>query len=199
MDTEDRPYKFFSLAFHKYFLSKVLLPRLRPWKPEADTIYLPRGAFIPSGFYMPVELLVLFAVSTILIAIGLPEVSKHGSVCGWILSGLGIAGIIAIFIITILSERENKYSLDDFWPSIFFFFVMLGITAGLFLGFIHKSLLLGMTGSLFGLIAGYSIGIYAGVWINYLGWIGALFIYISLLAIAGMVVVDLVFLFGLIF
>lgn len=151
----------------------------------------------PFEDHLTPEIMFLLAGSVITTSIFLPRALKD-SVIGWIGSVIGISGVIALFIISILSERGSRYSFESFRPSIFLFFVMLGITAGLFIGSIHKSLLLGITGSLLGFIAGYSLGIFAGVWINYLGWMKGFLVVISLLVIVGMVV-DLVFLFGLIF
>jgi hypothetical protein len=120
---------------------------------------------------------------------------SHGSVIGWILSGIGLAGIVAFFINSIFS-RNGPPSYDGFLAGIFFLFVSLGITSGVFIGALEHSFALGLLAGAGGLVAGYGIGILAGLWLQYLGWMAGLLNGMSYLAILGMFVVDLVLLAG---
>jgi hypothetical protein len=137
------------------------------------------------------EFIIVLALCLILAAIGIPLAVNRGSVLGWILGILGFGGILASLIFSILSQLGTRPSYDDFFIGIFFFFVFLGITAGLYIGKIQHSLFWGLLSGALGLSLGYVFGIFAGLWFQYLGWIGAIVDMLSGPAIIGMIVVDL--------
>lgn len=96
----------------------------------------------PFEDHLTPEIMLLLAGSVVVTSIFLPLAVKDSAI-GWVGSVIGISGVIALFIMSILSERGSRYSFESFRLSIFLFFVMLGITAGLFIGLIHKITLAG--------------------------------------------------------
>jgi hypothetical protein len=176
------PPKFLSLEFHLRFFPALLWSRLRPQQRQG------------TGFAPLSPIIIVFAC-ILLVILGIPYAMSHGSVIGWILSGVGLAGIVALFINSIFS-RSGPPSYDGFLAGIFFFFISLGITSGVFIGALERSFALGLLAGAGGFVAGYGIGIFAGLWLQYLGWMADLLNGISYLAILGMFVVDLVLLAG---
>jgi len=177
------PPNFFSLAFHTKFFPALLWRRLRPKREEYQ---------FPFQNHFPIELMILLAGSAILLAVGIPN---RSSIIGWIMVGFGMAGIIALFIHSILSEVGTRPSFAAFRPIIFSFFVVSGITAGSFFGFVEHSSWLAVFGGLTGFLVGYVVGIFAGLWLQYLGWVGGIFDVLAIGGIIGMVVLNLVLLF----
>lgn len=181
--------KFLSIEFHTKFFPALLLKRLRPQKGGGSS----PTSFVSCGY---MESAVGLTICIILAVIGLPSAMTRGSIVGWIVGGLGLAGILAIFILNVISRWGTPPDYDSFLVGIFFFFVATGITAGIFIGTLNHSLWLGVLGSLAGLLAGYALGILAGLWFQYLGWIGVLLNTLAGVAIIGVVVLDLVLLLG---
>ncbi|MBI4378367.1 MAG: hypothetical protein HY578_04635 [Nitrospinae bacterium] len=186
MSPDNIPPKFLSIEFHTRFFPDLLLNRLRPEKEE--------GVSFPPSVYT--EATIALAICGVLTAIGMPSAISEGSIIGWIIGGIGVAGILALFILSMKSGLEEPPSYDDFLMGIFFFFISLGISAGIFNGALKHSLPLGITGSLAGLIVGYVLGIFAGLYMQYLGWTAVLLNMLAGISIVGMVIVDLVLLFG---
>jgi len=170
-----------SSEFHTKFFPQLLWSRLRPKK----------GICFP-----PMEFMMAFFACVILTGVGVPWALNRGSIVGWILSIIGLGGLLAIFIFSIFSHRGNRPTYDDFLVGIFFFFLFLGISAGICIGTFKHSLSLGLLSGTAGLFLGYVIGIFVGLWFQYLGWVATLVNMLSGLAIIGMIVVDLVMLVG---
>jgi hypothetical protein len=175
--------KFLSREFHTSFFPSLLKSRLQP-KERAR-----------SGFSPAMDHTVVLAICFILLMIGLPGAVDDKSFIGWVLTGLGAAGIAALLIGSIASNGERP-DYDSFLSGFFFFFVALGVTSGVFAGTLKHSLLLGLLVGTGGLVAGYLLGILAGLWGQYLGWIAVMLNGLAYLAILGMFVVDLVLLSG---
>ena len=74
--------------------------------------------------------------------------------------------------------------------------MVLAVSAGTFVGTVGHSLLSGLLVGLGGLFAGYPLGILAGLWLQYLGWLSEMVNGLAWLAVIGMLLVDLVFLSG---
>jgi hypothetical protein len=176
--------KFLSFEFHACYFPGMLLNRLRP------------GGRSATGFPSTMEHHIVFAVCIILLALGIPAALSGGSIVGWIASSIGAAGTVALVINSVLSRRGEPPSYDDFLAGIFFFFVFLGISCGVFVGTLQHSLFLGLMTGLAGFIAGYLIGILAGLWLQYLGWLSVTMNGLAGIAVLGMLVVDLVLLSG---
>jgi len=151
-----------------------------------------------NGFTSSAEKYFLFILCLIFIVLGIPGAVLRHSVIGWIAAATGSAGIIALIINSILS-RENKPDYEQFLRGVFFFFVFLGLSAGIFAGSLNHSLLQGIVIGAAGIIAGYFIGIAAGLWFQYLGWLAALVNGMAMFAVIGMFCVDLVILAGSLF
>ncbi len=179
----DSPPGFLSLKFHLRFFPHVLWNRLRPGKRAV------------SGFPSFEPYLALVICLTLLV-IGIPKALIQRSLIGWVMAGLGAAGFLALLIQSISSWRGERPSYDRFLIGFFFFFIVLGLTAGVFVGALHHLPVLGLLVGAAGLLAGYLLGIFAGLWFQYLGWITVLLDILAGLAIVGMIVVDLVLLIG---
>ena len=175
-----------SLEFHTRFFPSLLRSRLR------------LGHRAGTSFTSAVEFQIFFVVCFILLALGMPSAISHGSFIGWVVGGIGALGILALLINSIFSRKEPA-SYDCFLIGVFFFFVVLGITTGVFVGTLEHSLSLGLLVGSGGLIAGYLLGILAGLWLQYLGWLASIVNLIAGLAVFGMFFVDLVLLSGALF
>lgn len=177
-----------SVEFHTRFFPVFLWRRFRSKER--------RGA----GFHSPFELYIVLAVCIVLVALGAPSALAQGSIGGWIACGLGAAGLIAMIIHSVASSWGRRPSYEDFLAGCFFFFVTLGLTAGIFISSInHYSFLPGLLLCLAGLIIGYMMGLAAGLGLQYLGWLAVVLNGLAYLAIIGMAAVDLVLLSGAIF
>ena len=180
------PPKFLSFAFHAGFFPALLRGRLRPRER------------VGTGFTSIVEFYVSLAFCFILVMIGIPKAVSDRSIIGWVVGGIGAAGIVALLIHSICSHKDPP-SFDCFLIGVFFFFVVTGISAGVFFGTLEHSLPLGLLVGSGGLIAGYLLGILAGLWFQYLGWLASVVNGLAGLAVAGMFFVDLVLLSGALF
>ena len=173
----------FTLEFHTKFFPRLLWSRLRPQKKEQG-----RACFGPN-----IELMGLLALCGMLIAIGIPLAVNRGSVVGWALIFLGIAGILAILVFSIFAQLGTKPSYDNFLIGVFFFFVFLGLTVGLFIGQQEHWPFWGLLGrGVLGLFIGYIVGIFAGFWFQCFGWAAFLVDMAAGLMIIGMIIVDMV-------
>jgi hypothetical protein len=179
--------KFLSLEFHTRFFPALLLGRLSPEEKGGTT------------FTSTTELYVLLVICLILVVIGIPNAVSHKSIIGWIAGGIGAAGIMAMFISSILSQMGTPPSYDAFLKGIFLFFLSLGISAGIFIGTLDHSSLKGLLVGSAGLVAGYLLGILFGLWFQYLGWLAGMLNLVAYLAVIGMLFVDLVLLGGNLF
>lgn len=173
---------FFSIGFHTHFFPLLLWRRLRHKERSGTT-------------FVPLESYLVVAACVVLTAIGMPHALNHHSIIAWLSVGIGVAGILTLTVAGICSRHESP-SYDDFLTGIFFFLVMLGITAGIFAGALQHSLSLGLLGSVAGLVLGYLLGIFAGLWFQYLGLLAVVLNMLAFPGIIGLVVVDLVLLFG---
>jgi hypothetical protein len=180
--TKDVAPRFCSIAFHTRYFPALLWSRLRPRKRTGTT-------FVPTEFY------IAFMICVVLVVVGLPGAINKHFIIGWVVSCTGFVGMLALFVSSIWS-RKRAPDYAGFLFGVFFSFVMLGLSAGIFAGALEHSLGLGLLGSLAGLVLGYVVGICAGLWFQYLGWIAVWLDILAGLAIIGMIVVDLMLLFG---
>jgi hypothetical protein len=182
------PPKLLSIEFHTRIFPSFLWNRLRPKQRTA------------AGFSSSFELYITLAVCIILAAIGAPSALAQGSIAGWIVGGIGLAGLLAMIINSIASFWGKTPSYDDFLVGCFFFFVTAGPTAGIFISTLeHYPFFQGLLISAAGLVAGYALGVMAGFGLQYIGWLAAILNALSFPAIIGMLVVDLVLLSGALF
>ncbi len=179
--------KFLSAAFHVRFFPSLLWRRLRP-----------RGQPAGGGFanHLPIELPIVLLVCLVLLFGGLPSALERGSLVGWTASGLGFVGTLALIAQSVWAQRGIRPTFDAFRLGVFAFFLSLGLTLGVALGSGLQGGALKALVAAGGLVAGYLAGIGAGLWVQHLGWIAAWIDLAAGLAALGMVVVDLVIVFG---
>ncbi|MFB3885901.1 MAG: hypothetical protein ACE144_11790 [Thermodesulfobacteriota bacterium] len=184
----DTPPSILSLSFHTRFFPSLLWRRLRPKKEEYRS---------PFSNHVPLEFTVLVLASKVAAIAGLGAGIARGSMIGW---GIGILGVVLFTLFLVGSIRSHmgaRPSFDSFGFGIFFFFMVLGITVGLFEGTLLHSRSLAGWGGLAGFVAGYGAGIFAGLGIQYLGWIGGLFSHLAVAGVVGLIVLDCVLLSSL--
>lgn len=104
--------------------------------------------------------------------------------------------MIFLFIHSVVSGRANPPEYSRFLTGVFFFFVTLGVSAGVFGGSLNHSLMTGLLLGSGGVLAGYFLGILAGLWFQYLGWLSGVLNGVAWLAVFGMLLVDIVILIG---
>ena len=185
MDSNAISPKFLSLEFHVKFFLPMLLSRLRPRKREGTS-------FSP----LPLDAILALAFCFILVIIGMPYALSHKSIIGWVVGGIGGVGMLVLFGYSIYIHWEEQPSFDCFLTGIFFFFVTLGITTGIFIGAQEHSFLKGLVSGSACLLAGYVLGIYAGLWFQRLAMLALLLNVLAFAAIIGMIILDLVLLIG---
>ncbi|OPY13691.1 MAG: hypothetical protein A4E69_01516 [Syntrophus sp. PtaB.Bin138] len=151
--------KFLSVEYHTQFFPRAVRNRR----------HLKAGESQGTTFTSTMELFIIFAVCLILAIIGIPS-AVQGSVPGWILSIIGVVGIVGLVILSVSSQWGERPTYDDFLKGVFFFFVSLGIFIGIPVGMESHSFWLGASASLAGLVAGYALGIFAGLQLQRLGW-----------------------------
>jgi hypothetical protein len=181
----ETPPRFLSLAFHTRFFPAFLWGRFRS------------GNRTRPGFNSLLGLYLLLAGSVALVALGIPAGLSHGSIIGWIAGGMGALGILALLVNSVASRWGEPPSYDGFLAGFFFFFLIAGLTAGIFIGTLdHYHLIQGLLTVVAGLVAGYLLGILAGFGLQYLGWLAMALDPLAGVAVVGMLVLDLVLLSG---
>jgi len=178
---------FLSAAFHARFFPSVVWRRLRPRAQSNGSAF---------ANHIPIELPIVLLVCLALLLGGLPSAVERGSLVGWTASGLGLLGAAALLVQSVRAQLGTRPTFDAFRLGVFAFFLTLGLTAGLTLGAGLRTGALRALAGLGGLAAGYLVGIGAGLWVQYLGWIAAWIELAAGLLALGMVVLDLVFLLG---
>jgi hypothetical protein len=164
--------RFLSFEFHTTFLPRVLKDRLCRKKKESPG----------TTFTSTTEMIIGMAVCIILAVIGIPSAWTQGSIVGWILSIVGVGGIVVLVILSIGGQRGDHPTYDDFLAGIFLLCVCLGLFIGIPIGMAHHSVWLGLLGSLIGVLAGYVAGVFAGLWLQHLGWIAVILNMLAALA-----------------
>lgn len=184
----DAPPPFLSVAYHCRFLPQVIAYRLAQRRGR------------PSGFGGHVQLempLVLFAC-VLLLVFGLPPALERGSLGGWLSAVIGAAGLVALIGWSIIGEwrwrreGQHRYGYAEFMPSVFFFCVLAGASAGLIAGgVITNSPQMGYLWTVPGLVAGYLLGPFAARWVHGLGFMKTWFIYLAILGLILLPLEDL--------
>jgi hypothetical protein len=168
--------KFFSLRYHTAFFPTVLRERLsRRRRTEGGTT-----------FTSTLEMMVCLAICAIRALIGIPSAVSHESMAGWVMSILGVGGIIALLVVSIGAQWGYRPSYDAFLAGVFSFFVLLGLFIGVPVGMESHSFWIGAATSIAGVVAGYIAGIFAGLWLQRLGWFAVV---VDLAAAFGAVVI----------
>jgi|GEM_PF-633092 len=185
------PPPFFSAAFHLRFLPRVIVYRLGRRRP-------PQQGFHHVHLEIP---LVLFAC-ILLMVFGLPPALQHGSIGGWLSATAGAAGLVSLIAWSISEEwrwrrqEGHRYGYAEFLPSVFFFCLLLGGSAGLIGGgTIADDPRMGYLWAGPGLVAGYLAGLFAARWVHGLGFIKTWFIYLAMLGLIFLPLEDLMVLY----
>ncbi|MGA3118385.1 MAG: hypothetical protein ABSF90_28660 [Syntrophobacteraceae bacterium] len=177
------PPRFFSIEFHTRFFPALLWGRLHRREREG------------TGFPSTIEFNIVLAVCVILVVFGIPAAVSGQSVIGWASGALGSTGIVVLSVKSIASRTEPP-SYDQFLAGVFFFFVALGISAGIFAGALYHSFMVSLCLGTAGLASGYASGILAGLWLQYLGRLASTVDGLAGLAALGVFFVDIVLLAG---
>jgi hypothetical protein len=172
MGLDVTPPRFLSLEFHSRFFPQLLRARLQRKKRESQG----------TTFTSTTEMIISLAVCLILAIIGIPLAWTQGAIVGWILSIAGVGGIVTLVILSVGGQGGDRPTYDDFLTGIFLFFVSLGLFIGIPVGMDRHSFWLGMSASLAGLVGGYGLGIFAGLWMQYLGWLAVIMNILAALA-----------------
>lgn len=181
------PPKLLSWEFHTAFIPRLLWARIRPG----------RAAPGRTTFNSTLELTLALAAGFIVAALGVAEAHRSSPVAGWILGVVGSGVVLAVIATSIASQRGERPTYDGFLAGIFFFFLFLGFTAGLFASVVnHASREADAAAAALGLLAGYAAGLFSGFWAQRLGWVALLLNTFALPAIAGLLVVDAVLILG---
>ena len=185
MGPEITPPRFFSLEFHTGFFPRLLRDRLRRKKSETPGI-----TFTPTA-----EMIIGLAVCLILAVIGIPLAWTEGSIVGWILSIVGVGGIIGLVILSVGGQWGEQPTYDNFLTGIFSFFVCLGLFIGIPVGMGRHSFWFGVSAALAGLVGGYVIGIFVGFRFQHFGWLAVIINMLAAFAAIGLVAAGLILLF----
>lgn len=181
------PPPFFSAAYHFRFLPRVIAYRVGQYRRRERS----QGF----GAHVQLEIPLVIFVCLILVALGLPPALQHGSIGGWVSAVIGAGALVALLGWSISGEwrwrREegHRYGYAEFMPSVFFFCVLAGGSAGLIGGgVITDDPRMGYLWAVTGLVAGYCAGPYAARWVHALGVVKTWFIY---LAVLGLILLPL--------
>ena len=187
----DVPPPFFSFVYHCRFLPRVILWRLGEPRRHRQGFH---------HVHLEIPLVICFCL--VLVVFGLPPALQHGSIGGWTSAVIGVGGLAGLMGWSIAGEwrwrREegHRYGYAEFLPSVFFFCVLAGGSAGLIAGGIGgNDPLLGYLWALPGLVAGYLIGPFAARWVHGLGFIKTWFIYLAVLGLILLPLEDLLVLY----
>jgi hypothetical protein len=181
--TADLQPKFFSFAFHTRFFPGVLLNRMRSRKRAG------------SGFFT-FDHYVTLAVCLFLVVIAAPKPMHQRSIVGWIWFGIGMLGLVFLFVQSMASQWSERPSYDGFLVGFFFIFITVGLTEGIYVGTRQHSLVLGLLAGTAGLLFGYLFGIFVGLQFQRLGWLAALLNLLAVPVIIGLIIFDVLLLFG---
>ncbi|MBM3250376.1 MAG: hypothetical protein FJZ09_06010 [Candidatus Omnitrophica bacterium] len=181
-----------SLRFHIKFFPEVLRRCFLRRKSKGQEYQSPFANHFPIEF----TLAIIFCV--VLLVAGLPGLIGKRSLISGAMSLLGAGGLIAMLVSSIRSENKNRaelggrYTFDYFVTGVFLFFLLLGLSAGISLGYLKGSpaqmVLYGLTG----IAAGYIVGLFAGIGINYLGWFGTYVVYLFYFLMIFLVLFDII-------
>jgi hypothetical protein len=179
------PPRLLSVDFHARFVPALLLRRRR----------IAHQARL--GFHTSAARDLAVTGCIVLVVIGFPTALSRGTPGGWIAGGMGAVGFLAMLVKSIASRRGEPPSWDGFLVGFFWFFLAAGLSTGLFFSALgHYVLAHALLACAAGLIAGYALGLLAGFLMQYLGWLASVLDQLAILAILGLVVLDLVLLSG---
>lgn len=162
---------FFSFAFHSSYFPAIFRRNLAAlW-----SIWFPPKNASPFHGHVPIEYIILPMLCLAAAGGGLGSFFMEHSLGGGIIGGLGALGLGALLIHSVWERWSfgNPVSYDDFEPMTFLLFLLLGLHAGVLFALdpLKWPPLGAALGGVAGLLAGYALGIFVGLWIQVLGWI----------------------------
>jgi hypothetical protein len=185
----DKPPPFFSAAFHLHFLPRAIVYRLDDYRQRQR-----QGGF---SQHVQLEIPIVIFLCVGLAVAGIPALAR-GSLGGWIMTLLGVGGFVALVAWAVLGEtrwrreQRHRYGYNEFMPSVFFFCVLAGGSAGLIAGgILGDDPKLGGLWALPGLVLGYLAGPFAARWVHALGFMKTWFIYLAILGLILLPLEDL--------
>jgi hypothetical protein len=144
------------------------------------------------------ELLIGAAVCAIAVAVGLPSLLP-GPRRDWFWGGiavLGMLGLLAVFVWSVWRHWGNPVTYEEFHPGAFFFFILLGMSAGLWFATTHHAPLVAAGVGVAGALTGYVLGIFAGLWLQALGPLAIPLGFLSYVGVIALGVIDLILIFA---
>ena len=187
---------FFTTEFHLRFLPALLAKK---WH---DARHPPQRS--PFSGHVPLELTLMPMACIFLIVLGAPGAIDR-SILGLLLSLAGAAGLVLLLVMALKSTFHEPVSYEAFSASVFFFIVLLGASAGILYSTLRRndiwmelerSRAPALLWALGGAAAGYPLGIFAGLLNQKLGFLAFLPVLVARLGMIGLIVTDLVLLFG---
>ena len=168
--------------FHTRFFPQLLRSRIFTEETSGSSTSFTSNLGMTLGLFL----------GLLLATFGIPLALQQHSIFGWILLSIGIVGIIFIFLSSLIAEWGIRPTFDNFLAWTFLFCLFLGFSAGLFLSSVnHASHGIVLGASVLGILAGYGVGIFAGLWLQCLGWISGLLNGLAALLIVGLILVDM--------
>jgi hypothetical protein len=157
------PMRLFSPTYHRTVVLPVLRERLRPGGEVG-----PSASVAGFSIGRAITLVFLELVLIILMVVG---AQNYSSLVGKAMLALGAGGLLFLLIASTRAQLalEERPSLADLRLSPFLFMALLGLNVGLGLAFAYPAIWFFPLAVLGGATVGYLSGIFAGVWINYLG------------------------------
>ncbi len=143
--------------------------------------------------HFPFEYVVLFIITMAGVITGIYAYLSEGSVFGGITGLLASAGFSALIIFSIRSRSDSRVIWRRFMISTFMFFMLAGMSIGLYAGMlIWNSDLAKLVLGVSGFFAGYIAGIFAGLYMQCLGWTGQIMNIILIPVMIGLIIVDII-------
>lgn len=177
-----QPPGFWSREFHTRFFPSVLRLIIRPRNEAYESPFARHGL---------TELTILLAVSLLACIFGYAA-AVNGSLIGAFIAFLATAGIVFLVVHSLRSRERRRPSWQEFRIGIFFFVLFLCFTAGLAIGqSYHAAYGVRLMGGLAGIAVGYFFGIACGLGAQYLGWLGEMLDLLAGIALAGIIIVDI--------
>ena len=183
MQSEKPDIKIFSPAFHL----SVFLPFL------FRTITFQENQPAPHIRGVPYETTILTIIAMSCMVIGFVNIQ----VLVGLMAGL-LGGCIFLLLLasSLLSQRRTGYepTWASFRPTPFLFVMLAGMTIGLVVTQSFSEAGIGMkaVGAGFGLLIGYSMGVWAGFWFQALGWIHTIIEIVLIPLMIGLMIVSVV-------
>lgn len=167
----------FSLIFHKDIFLPFIWQKLKPGHKVHPPV---------SSVHCSYEYILLPVVPISILVAGLSHLQNTAGIIAVIIGAVGLLSMLTQSIYS-LRGTDFKPTLGNFCLGFFLFFIMSGILSGLIIGHSQSSWYK-LGGAALGMTIGYFVGILAGMWGQYLGWMGIIIEYICWITLLGMTI-----------